>query len=135
MRDLTKKLALGLMAVLTASHVWAAPDKAKFPDISQADLNAAIKAKKVTVIDCNGTESFKSGHIPGAIDFEAKGDQLGRILPKDKNAMIVAYCGGPQCHAYEKAAESMKAMGYRNVKHFSPGISGWVASKQPVEKK
>ena len=127
-------MAATAVTAMAVTQVWAAPDKAKAADISQADLVAAIKAKKVVLIDCNGTDSYKSGHIPGAIDFEAKGDSLGKLLPKDKTTLVVAYCGGPSCHAYQKGADSVKALGYQNVKHFSAGISGWIAAKQKVEK-
>ena len=59
-------------------------------DISKADLDAAIKAKTVTLIDCNGSDSYAAGHIPGAIDFTAKGKDLAAHLPKDKAALIVS---------------------------------------------
>ena len=47
------------------------------------------------------------------------------MLPADKNALIVAYCGGPKCGAWKKAAKAAAALGYTNIKHFSGGISGW----------
>ena len=103
-------------------------------DISKADLDAAIKAKTVTLIDCNGTDSYAAGHIPGAIDFTAKGKELAALLPKDKAALIVSYCGGPKCGAYKSGADAAKALGYTNVKHFSEGISGWKKSGGLVEK-
>ena len=31
-----------------------------------------------------------------------------KLLPKNKNALIVAYCGGPTCGAYAKAAQAAK---------------------------
>jgi rhodanese-related sulfurtransferase len=49
-------------------------------------------------------------------------------LPADKNALVVAYCGGPSCNAYTAAAKKAKALGYTNVKHLSAGISGWKAA-------
>ena len=64
------------------------------------------------IIDVNGSESYKEGHVPGAIDFEAVGGKLAKALPQDKNALIIAYCGGPQCRAYQAAA---KAAGYRAI--------------------
>jgi rhodanese-related sulfurtransferase len=110
-------------------------DTSTYPDITKNDLQAAMKVKKVVLLDCSGTESYKSGHIPGAIDYEANTDHMARVLPKDKTSLVVAYCGGPKSHDYVKGARSVSALGYRNVKHFSPGISGWTAAKLPVEKK
>ena len=81
-----------------------------------------------------GPRVYAEGHIPGAIDFEANAEKLEKVLPKDKDALVVAYCGGPQCMAYQAAAKKAKAMGYTNVKHLSAGISGWKGAGEKVEK-
>ncbi|MCX6838484.1 MAG: rhodanese-like domain-containing protein [Verrucomicrobia bacterium] len=124
-----KKL-IALVFALVASSVFAA----EFPDISIADLKQAITDKKVTVIDVNGAASYANGHVPGAIDFASKGADLASVLPADKGALVVAYCGGPQCSAYKAAAKKAAELGYTNVKHLSAGKSGWVAAGESVEK-
>ncbi|HYF36835.1 MAG TPA: rhodanese-like domain-containing protein, partial [Prosthecobacter sp.] len=91
-----KKLLTLAFSMLFASAVMAA----EYPDISIAELNKAIAEKKVTVIDVNGSASYKKGHVPTAIDFASNQDNLASQLPKDKDALIVAYCGGPSCNAY-----------------------------------
>ena len=125
-----KKLFLSLAALACAFTVQAGD----FPDISVADLDKAIAAKKATVIDVNGTDSWKQGRIPGAINFEADKAKLASLLPKEKDALIVAYCGGPQCGAYQSAAKAAKDLGYTNVKHLKAGISGWKAAERKIEK-
>jgi rhodanese-related sulfurtransferase len=55
------------------------------------------------------------------------------MLPADKNALVVAYCGGPACNAYKEGAKAAEELGYTNVKHFKGGISGWKASGAAVE--
>ena len=102
--------------------------------ISVDDLDAAIKAGTVTVIDVNGSASYAEGHIPGAIDFEAVEANLKDALPEDKNALVVAYCGGPLCPAYKDGVKAAEALGYSNVKHFSGGISGWKKAGKQLEK-
>jgi rhodanese-related sulfurtransferase len=106
----------------------------KVADISHADLQKAITAKAVTVLDVNGTDSFKEGRIPGAIDYIANEAKLAALLPKDKNALIVAYCGNEYCTAYQAAASTAIALGYKNVKHYAPGIDGWKKSGAKIEK-
>ena len=106
----------------------------EWADISIKDLKTAIAEKKVTLLDANGTDSYKDGHIPGASDFDAKVNTLTKLLPSDKNALVVAYCGGPACNAYEEAAEKAKALGYTNIKHLSAGISGWKSAGETTEK-
>lgn len=125
-----KKL-LSLFAVLAVTVAVSAED---FPEITLKDLKSAIASKKVTLIDVNGTGSWKDGHIPGAIDFDASKDKLAKLLPKEKTALVVAYCGGPQCGAYAAAAKVAKQLGYTNVKHLKAGISGWKEAGEKTEK-
>ena len=127
-----KKLLPLLLSLVLATAAWA--NSAKYADISETDLKAAIATKSAVILDANGSDSYKAGHIPGAIDFAAHKAQLAALLPADKHALVVAYCGGPKCTAYIEAAKAAVALGYTNVKHFTPGISGWTQSGAPVEK-
>ena len=104
-----------------------------YPDISIAELKKAIADKKVVVIDVNGSDSFKAGHVPSALNYADIQTSLASALPKEKDALVVAYCGGPACHAYTKAADAASKLGYTNVKHLSAGISGWLQAKEPTE--
>lgn len=124
-----KKL-LALVAVVFASVALAG----EFPEISINELKDAIASKKAYVIDVNGTQSWQKGHIPSAIDFASIQDRLAQTLPKDKKALIVAYCGGPKCNAYTQAAQAAKKLGYTNVKHLSAGISGWMQAGEKTDK-
>ena len=127
-----KKFLCTFGILLTVSA--AAFAAAAFPDISLSELKKAIADKSVTLIDANGPGSYESGHIPGALDYTAVKKDLAAKLPADKDALIVAYCGNPQCGAYARAAGAAKGLGYTNVKHFSAGIDGWKAAKEPTEK-
>jgi rhodanese-related sulfurtransferase len=124
---------LGL--VVGARALWAGEARSvdSIPDISINDLKTAITNKSVTLLDANGTEMYREGHIPGAINFEANADELTKVLPKDKSALIVAYCGGPKCMAYKAAAAKALELGYTNVKHLPAGISGWKSAGEKVE--
>ncbi len=108
-----------------AVAVAKAKTEATFADISFDELKTAVAKKNVFLVDVNGTESYSKGHIPGAIDFVVSEKDLAAKLPKDKNALIVAYCGGPQCNAWKRGADALAKLGYTNVKHFKGGISGW----------
>lgn len=124
-----KKLLLTLTAALFSITAFAG----EFPDISISELKKAIDEKKVTVLDVNGTDSFKKGHIPGAVDFRAEKKDIASKLPSDKSALVVAYCGGPTCGAYAAAAKAARELGYTNVKHLSAGISGWKSAGEKLE--
>ncbi len=125
-----KKLFFLLALPLLSFHAMAGA----FPDISLTDLKTAIATKKVTLLDVNGPVTYSNGHIPGAIDFTAHRDDLATILPADKNALVVAYCRNEYCGAYARAAEAAQKLGYTHVEHFKPGIAGWKAAGETMEK-
>ena len=126
------KKVLATLALLAVSAISVMAGD--YGDISIAELNKAIAAKSVTVLDVNGSESYKNGHVPTALNFAEVSKDLASKLPADKNALVVAYCGGPACHAYTKAADAAAKLGYTNIKHLSAGISGWLQQGQPTEK-
>jgi rhodanese-related sulfurtransferase len=125
-----KKLLMFALALVFTASVYAA----EFPTITIPDLKTTISSKNVVLLDVNGTDSWQSGHIPGALDFVAVQDHLASVLPKDKQALIVAYCGNPSCPAYRASANAAKKLGYKNVKHLSAGIMGWKDAGEKTEK-
>jgi rhodanese-related sulfurtransferase len=117
-----KKIFALLVTAFVAASVQAGNP---FPEISVADVNSLVGSKSAVIIDVNGTDSYNSGHVPGALNYDAIKDKLAANLPKDKNATIVAYCGNPKCGAYARAATAAQKLGYTNVKHMTAGIAGW----------
>ena len=117
---------VGLLGSVNASETT-------YADIVQTDLKAAIAAKTVVLLDCNGTASYTKHHIPGALDFEAVKANLAKSLPAYKAALVVSYCGSPACNAYKSGAKAASDLGYTNVKHFADGIKGWLAANEPTE--
>ena len=127
------KLIAAMTSAIAMMGVSLAADS-NFPDIGIKDLKKAIDSEKVVVIDVNGSASYKKSHIPTAIDYQSKRNELAKHLPHDKGTLVVAYCGGPSCGAYKAAAKQAKKLGYTNVKHLSAGISGWLQAEMPTEK-
>ena len=123
-----KKLLASSAFVLVSLAAHAAD----FADVSLAELKAAMAAKKVALVDVNGDDSYREGHIPGAVLFEGK-EKLAKQLPADKGTLVVAYCGGPSCNAYRAAAKAAESLGYTNVKHFGAGIRGWKSAGEKTE--
>jgi rhodanese-related sulfurtransferase len=124
-----KKIIALLATALFAASVYAG----EFADISTKDVLAAATAKSAVIIDANGPDSYKAGHVPGALSFASIKDSLATSLPADKNTLIIAYCGNPKCGAYLKAAKAAQKLGYTNIKHMSAGIAGWNDAKLPTE--
>lgn len=98
---------------------------AKYGELDYKELKEKIGNNSVTIIDVNSPESYKLGHIPTAISYYAHQEDLASVLPLDKGAEIVCYCGGPSCTAWLRGADAVSELGYTNVKHFKGGLSGW----------
>jgi rhodanese-related sulfurtransferase len=124
--------AISIQAAACDSTCATSPAPA-FADIAATDLKAGIAGKTVVLVDANGSASFAKGRLPGAIDFKANANDLAKVLPADKGALIVAYCGGPKCGAWKGAAEAIAKLGYTNVKHFSGGLKGWQEAGEKLE--
>jgi len=66
------------------------------PTITRDELVAALRARRVVLVDVLSQESYAAFHIPGAISLPVA-DIARRaldVLP-DRRAPIVTYCGGP----------------------------------------
>lgn len=100
-------------------------EESRYSEISGDELAGLVAKKAVFVVDVNGADSFKEAKVPGAVNFAAVKDGFAKVLPKQKDALIVAYCGGPQCTAWQKAAKAACDLGYTNIRHYKDGIKGW----------
>lgn len=123
-----------LLTLVAAALVATASYAGEFPDVSVAEVKTLVAAKKAVILDVNGTESYEKGHVPGALNYETVKGKLASVLPKEKDALIIAYCGGPKCKAYQNAAKAAEKLGYTNIKHMSAGISGWQKAGEKTEK-
>src|ERR1035437_1904526 len=122
-----------LFAFLVTASVAVSAYAGEFTDISINDVNKLAESKSAVIIDVNGDDSFKAGHVPGAINFAAIKNKFALSLPKKKDALIVAYCGNPKCGAYLKDVKAAEKLGYTNIKHMSAGISGWKTAGMKTE--
>lgn len=118
-------LILSSSAFAAKSATPKCQDEANYPEISTTELKTVAEKKEATIIDVNSKESYTETHIGDAIHYGTEKKSLAKKLPADKNALIVAYCGGPACTAWKKAAVDACKMGYTNIKHYKEGITGW----------
>ena len=102
-------------------------------EVSLDELKKLIEAKSVFLIDANSGKTFDKGHLPGAVSFTKNEKDFTGLLPADKSALLVAYCGGPMCSAWEDAAEVATKAGYTNIKHFKGGLKGWKSAGLSLE--
>ncbi len=90
----------------------------------------AEEAKKImdegcdyVILDVRTAEEFAVGHVPGAIliPYDEINAQAEEMLP-DKDRLILVYCRSGR--RSKIAAESLLALGYKNIKEFG-GIIDW----------
>jgi len=85
-----------------------------------------------TVLDVNAPGSWARARVPGARALDAAAF-TERDLPADRDALLVFYCSGPLCRKAPNAARRATAMGYRQVRVMSAGISGWLSAGLPTQ--
>ena len=88
-------------------------------------------AENVMIVDSRPYKAkYIKGHIPGAVSIPfTEFDKKKELLPADKDALLIFYCGGLKCKLSHKSAKKAEAMGYTNVHVFAKGFPEW--KKQP----
>jgi len=106
----------------------------EIPQLSTEELAAWIKeGKPLVLVDARGPESYAQEHLPRAINVPAdQVETLSATLPKQ--ALIVVYCGGPKCPHSTVVARWLVDRGWKRVRHYAEGISGWSQAGYPLER-
>jgi rhodanese-related sulfurtransferase len=85
-------------------------------------------AENVMIIDARPKRAkYDKGHIPMAVSIpDSQFAKMTDLLPEDKNALLIFYCGGLKCKLSHKSARKAEALGYKNVKVFAKGFPAWM---------
>ncbi|MEO6712100.1 MAG: rhodanese-like domain-containing protein [Mycobacteriales bacterium] len=102
--------------------------------ITRDELQAAIAAGPVTVVDALPESFYAQQHLPGAVNLVDSdvASQSPLLLP-DKDAWIVTYCSNTACSNSQVVANRLAALGYTRVRTYREGIQDWVGAGLPVE--
>ncbi|MBV8540527.1 MAG: rhodanese-like domain-containing protein [Pseudonocardiales bacterium] len=102
--------------------------------ISRAELQDAIEAGSVVLVDALPESYYAQQHLPGALNLVADEveDRAATLLP-DTNAAIVTYCSNTACPNSGQVAAKLESMGYRDVRKYADGIQDWVGAGLPTE--
>jgi rhodanese-related sulfurtransferase len=84
------------------------------------------------LFDARPVKRFGKAHVPSAKPAHPKDDNFLSLLPGDKAALLVFYCGGPTCPYTGISVEKAGKAGYTNLKGYQAGLPGWKKSKLPV---
>lgn len=95
-------------------------------NVDAAGVEKAMAAG-AQAVDVRTAGEFQMGHIPGAINVPV--DQVETSAASwDREATYVVYCATGSRSV--GAVETMKAMGFKNIKHFAAGIQAWTGQLQ-----
>ena len=104
--------------------------------VSAEYVKKAIAKKSAIIFDARPLKrKYAKGHVPGALGMPtSQFDKMTDLLPADKAAELVFYCGGMKCKLSVKSAMKAKALGYTNVKVFQGGYPEWKGKFGPGAK-
>lgn len=103
--------------------------------ISRLELQAKLNAgETITVIEALPPHYYQQGHLPGAINIphDQIRERAASLLP-DQGQAIVVYCANTPCQNSSIAANTLSALGYRNVREYVEGKQDWVEAGLPLE--
>lgn len=102
--------------------------------ITREELQTALDAGTVTVLDALGGDYYAKQHLPGALPLvPADVDARAPALLPDRDAPIVTYCSNPACPNSGQVADRLTALGYTDVRKYREGIEDWAAAGLPTE--
>ncbi len=107
------------------------------PEMSTAELRAALTESSAIVLDARPYEEYAVSHIPGARAVPGKPGttpalyvadtaEIAKTIP-DKSQPLILYCNGLFCGRSERFADDLTKLGYRNVRRYQLGAPGWRA--------
>lgn len=102
--------------------------------ITRDELQAAMDAGDVVVVETLGPQYYEDAHLPGAINIPHT--EVARLAPEllpDKDAAIVTYCSNPACRNSEIAAAKLRSLGYTDVRKYAEGKDDWRAAGLALE--
>ena len=78
------------------------------------------------LVDSRPLVRYNEGHIPGAISIPyLEFNESAGKLPKEKDKLLIFYCGSRSCRLSLSSAGKAEKMGYTRVKVFTEGLHAW----------
>jgi rhodanese-related sulfurtransferase len=133
-----------LLDVWQGRAVQARPDAAPAAPSSIIPLPLGLMQVKeffdrneAVIIDARDRASYRKGHIRGAISLplgEAEELIRGLAAKTAKDAFLVLYCSGFDCHDSKTLGDKLIQAGFRQVFVFEGGFPEWRDAGYPVDK-
>jgi rhodanese-related sulfurtransferase len=102
-------------------------------DVSDVHADLTAGTPGLVVVDTRGEESWRQGHIPGAVHLPTAEIAARAADLISTDTVVVTYCWGPGCNGATKAALEFARLGYR-VKEMIGGYEYWVREGLTVDR-
>jgi rhodanese-related sulfurtransferase len=112
-------------------------DQASCPEVSTAELRAALNSASAVVLDTRPFDEYAVSHIPGARTVPGKPGttpalyvaDVTAILSSipDKSTPLILYCNGLNCGRSKRFGDELVKAGYHKVRRYQLGTPVWRA--------
>jgi rhodanese-related sulfurtransferase len=94
-----------------------------------------LMAGDAYIVDVLPQQSFRRGHLPGAINvpFDERFDERVLQALPDQNNPVIVYCADAACDLSPQAAEHLVSLGYTKVFDYAAGKADWQDAGLPME--
>ena len=104
--------------------------------VSLRQMLQLLEQHRALVIDARDPESYKKGHIRGAMNVfgDEPGDHFEDLTKLAPDTLVVVYCNGPDCHLGRSLIKFMRVMEFKHLLLYDDGWDGWEKANMPEEK-
>lgn len=106
--------------------------RSRIREIGVDETRRELESGRARVIDVREEHEWNEAHVRGA-EHLGKGilERDIEIIAPDPSTALILYCGGGYRSAL--AADSLRRMGYTNVKSMAGGWRAWLEAGAPIE--
>lgn len=102
--------------------------------VTRDEVQAAIAAGDVILLEALPPEHYEKEHLPGALNLpHDQVDALAEQLVPDKSTPVIVYCANGPCANSGIAARGLEQLGYQDVSDYELGKQDWIEAGLPVE--
>ena len=132
---MNRLVPIAAAAIAVAGLVACKPDTSGLATLTVAEAASLLDTDEpVSFCDANNTKTrHKLGVLPGAILLSSYRDYDPEVeLPENASQRLVFYCYNDMCGSAVEAARKAISAGRTRVAVMPGGMTGWLASDQPV---
>ena len=90
-------------------------------EITYAALAAALRERKVALVDVREQNEWDAGHVEGSVLVPLSTFNAAEQLPRDKPIVLICRSGRRSLTALNAA----RAAGFKDIWHYNGGVLGW----------